>query len=412
MRAAHQQWIGAVLIALCCAVPATGQKLPRWKIDPYTRNDPDQMAKLGYVSYGPFEFGQRGSKVATTTDIEELLVGAEFLWVETAHFRIGQLLPAWPVPTESATKKKIRGELERLAKSNPRFKPKTRVLKPWTRLHLTALRMEDLYAEFEDLLGVSDSDFPKSVKDVIAGRGRFMGYGPYLGQQGKYLVFVTEHSSTFVTYQATFIGKTSKFGQRWHFTDKGNIYYGVATEMEGGRLKHDTALHGDLVFNVAQNLIDGFRQYAYDMPVWIREGIGHYFQRRVTPRWNSFSQNESNLADKKPLWRWRAETRKLLARGDFTPFAEMYTWRDYSQIKFDDHILLWSRWDFLMSLGKEKFAEFIFGVKGRVDPETWLSDQRDLVGATRTALRKAYGLTPLNFDDKWREWVLANYPSK
>ena len=62
-----------------------------------------------------------------------------------------------------------------------------------------------------------------------------------------------------------------------------------------------------------------------------------------------------------------------------------------------------------MSFGPEKFAEFLFQVKGRVDPTTWIVDQKDLVGATRTALRKTYGLTPLSFDEKWREWVMENY---
>ena len=50
-------------------------------------------------------------------------------------------------------------------------------------------------------------------------------------------------------------------------------------------------------------------------------------------------------------------------------------------------------------------------VKGRVD-ENWSADQSDLVGATRDALREAYGLSPLNFDDRWAEWVKANYPVK
>jgi hypothetical protein len=192
----------------------------------------------------------------------------------------------------------------------------------------------------------------------------------------------------------------------------GALFYGTSADLEDGRLRHDTALHCDLVFNVAHGLIDGFRHYSYDAPVWITEGLAHWFQRRVDPKWNSFSQNESSLADKTPLWRWEAETRQLIATGKGTPFSDLYTWRDFSQINFQDHILIWSRWDFLMSFGKEKFAEFMFQVKGRVDPTTWLTDQDDLVGATRTALRNAYGLTPLDFDDKWKEWVAASYATR
>ncbi|MCC7061691.1 MAG: hypothetical protein IT456_02735, partial [Planctomycetes bacterium] len=36
---------------------AAQDKLPKWRIDPFTKNKPDAMTKAGYVSYGPFPFG-------------------------------------------------------------------------------------------------------------------------------------------------------------------------------------------------------------------------------------------------------------------------------------------------------------------------------------------------------------------
>jgi hypothetical protein len=144
--------------------------------------------------------------------------------------------------------------------------------------------------------------------------------------------------------------------------------------------------------------------------VWINEGLAHWFQRRIDPRWNSFTQNEGGLADLRPLWKWEQETRQLILAGKGAPFSEMYTWRDFTQISFIDHILMWSRWDYLMTLGPEKFATFMFEVKGRVDPKTWVADEAELVAATREALRKAYGLTPLSLDERWKEWVLKTYP--
>ena len=70
-------------------------------------------------------------------------------------------------------------------------------------------------------------------------------------------------------------------------------------------------------------------------------------------------------------------------------------------ITFNDHVALWSRMDFMMSLGKDKWRTFLFEVKGRVNPHDWTPDQRDLVGATRQAIKKAYGFSVLQFDDKW-----------
>ena len=402
----------ALLCMTATIAPGQDGELPRWRIDPYTKNDPELMAKLGYVSYGPFGFGQRGREEVTTEQIDASLDYAQILWVETEHFRIGTELGPWPTASDSNTRQKLRGELTRLKEILPKVNPKTGKLTPWLRLHLTAMRMEDLYREFLELVGVDDSEFPAGKEDVIIGRGRYLGYGPYLGMTEKFLVLVTDRGTTYGDYMQRYIGKSGDFGQRWHFTGVGSLFYGTATDLEGGRLKHDTALHCDLAFNVAHSLVDGFRHYSYDAPVWITEGLAHWFQRRVDPRWNSFSQNESTVANKRPLWRWEAHTRKLIASGKFTPFSEVYTWRDFSQIDFDDHVLVWSRWDFLMSLGQPKFSEFLFHVKGRVDPETWQVDQRDLVGATRTALRRTYGLTPLNLDDRWKAWVKENYSAQ
>jgi len=405
-----------VLCALVLAGQAPGQKSRaqsrKWRTDPYTRNDPKAMQKAGYISFGSFEFGQRGRKVATTEQIDEALPKARILWVETRHFRIGISLAAWAVPNDLQTRRKLRGELERLAVVLPRVKPRTRVLDPWLRIHLIAMRAEEQYREFLDWVGVDDSEFPESADKVVIGRGRYLGYGPYLGMQQKYLLFITEEVDTYVTYMQTFTGKRGDYGQRLHFLDIGALFYGVAAKMEGSAFRHDTALHANLTFNIAHGFVDGFRHYSYDVPVWISEGLAHYFERRVSPLYNSFSQSESVLADTKPGTRWRLLTRKLITAHKGTPFARIMTWRDFGQIGYDDHVLIWSRWDYLMSMGKEKFAEFMFQVKGRIDPKTWIVDQSDLVGATRDGLRKAYGLTPLSLDEEWQAWVRKTYPTR
>lgn len=407
MRLATVFWLGLAPLA------AQKTDLPRYKIDPYTRNDPEVMTALGYVSYGPFEFGTRGPTRVTTADIEGDLSYAELLWVETAHFRIGTSLASWNVPLEPATTKKIRGELSRLKERGlPRVNEKRRKLDPWLRLHLLAMRAEDLYAELQDWLAVTDADFPADPEKVVSNQGRYMGFGPYLGMKGKYLLLLTENGGTYTDYLKRYIGRDSNLGQRWHFKEVGSLFYGVAADSDGARLDHDTALHCNLAFNIAHNLIDGFRHYSYDLPVWIKEGLAHWFERRVDPRWNSFDQNEGSLADMKPVWRWEPKVRQLVAADKGTPLAEASTWRDYGQIGFEDHMLLWSRWDYLLSLDKARFADFMMQVKGRVDPVTWRPDPSDLIGAARDALLKTYSLTPLTLDEKWKEWVLKTYPAQ
>jgi hypothetical protein len=404
-----------LLLALTGAAPALaqkGDKPAKWRIDPYTKNDPAAMAKAGYVSFGPFPFGSIADKPVDSSQVDASLEYIQILWVETKHFRIGLNLPAWPVPLDPETRGKIRKELEELQKVLPGVNPKTRTLDPWLRLHLTAMRMEKLYTETSALFGVKDEDFPADPAKVVVQPGaRYMGYGPFMGMKDKFLVFVVEKLGPYQQYMKAYIGRDTKYPQRWHFKEISSLLIGLATESDRFPLKHDTALHCALAFNVGQNLLDGFRYYSYDLPVWIREGFGHWNSRRISGDWPSFDQNEGSIADMKDIDRWAPYCRGLLGTDKITPFPEAAAWRDFGNIKFDDHVAVWSRIDWLISQGPEKWQKFIFGVKGRVDAN-WAPDQTDLVGATREALQQAYGVSFLDFDRKWSEWVKAHYPAQ
>lgn len=407
----------AATLALATASPARAQagkaeKTPKWKIDPYTKNDPELMAKAGYVSFGPFPFGSVGDKVVQSSQIEATLPYVQILWAETKHFRIGLNLPAWPVPMDPETRAKVRKELEELQQVLPGINPKTRTLDPWLRLHMNAARLERLYTETQELFGVDDDDFPQDPAKVVMTPGaRYMGYGPFMGMKDKYLVLVFDQQSPYQQYMKAFVGRDTQHPQRWHFKDVSAILISFACEDDQFPRKHDTALHCSLAFNVSQNLLDGFRYYSYDLPVWIREGFAHWNERRVSPDWPSYDQNEGSVADMKTLSRWEPYCRQLIANNKVTPFAETAAWRDFGNIKFDDHVAVWSRVDFLIAQGHDKWQQFLFGIKGRVDAN-WQPDHKDLVGATRDALQAAYGLSMLDFDAKWAEWVKAHYPAQ
>lgn len=393
--------------------PVPLDKLPKWRIDPYTKNQPEAMAKLGYVSYGPFPFGNIADKTVTSTQIDDALEHVDILWIETKHFRIGSNLPAIQVPMDAETRGKVRKELEQLQLKLPTVNPKTMRLDPWLRAHMAAQRVENIYAEVSTLFGVKDEDFPADETKVVAAPGaRYMGYGPYLGMKNKFLVLMIEKLGPYRQYLKDFVGRDQKYPQRWHFKESSCLLFAVSTECDDAHLKHDTAMHCALAFNVGQNLLDGFRYYSYDLPVWIREGFSHWMLRRVDPKWNQFDQNEGSLADMKNLARWEPYVRGLVTSGGkFAPFPEAFAWRDFGAITFNDHTAIWSRIDYLMSMGPEKWQKFLFLIKGRVDAK-WFPDQSDLVGATRDALQQVYGIPVIDFDRRWSEWVKATYPAQ
>ncbi len=269
MEATHLKWLllAALTLSVCPTVVDAQKKkrLPRWQVDPYTKNDPARMKKAGYVSFGPFPFGELGSKIVDTEYVGKHLEYAQIIWVETAHFRIGSSLAPWAVPTELEIRRKLRAELGRLRKKlGKKVNPKTRVLDRWLRLHLTAQRMEELYAELQDWLGVKDSEFPANSKAKVYGQ-TYMGEGRYMGMNEKFMLLVTNKGSTNFDYLKTFTGRQSNFGQRWHFMTQGALYYGIGSDMNKGALRHDTGLHCDLVFNAPRTVPT--RSVVSDLPV-------------------------------------------------------------------------------------------------------------------------------------------------
>ncbi|MFM1872534.1 MAG: hypothetical protein RL398_1956, partial [Planctomycetota bacterium] len=105
--------ITAALLAAFLALPLCAQKdkTPKWRIDPYTKNDPKAMEAAGYLNYGPFLFGNLADKQTQSSEIDERLEFVQILWVETKHFRIGFNLPKFAVPMDMETRNKIRTEL-------------------------------------------------------------------------------------------------------------------------------------------------------------------------------------------------------------------------------------------------------------------------------------------------------------
>ncbi len=399
--------LAAALLTL--AGPARAQKtkhkLPRWKIDPYTKNDPKAMKRAGYVSFGPFPIGDAHG----TAEVEKALPKTKIRWVETAHFRIGSALPAWTIPFDPKIKKRYRAELTELKKKLPRVNPRAKRLDPWLRVHLFAHRLEKLYADFERRLGVTDDDFPDKPSTLV--NGKYMGEGKYLGMKQKYVVLMFSKLGDHIRYLSLFVGTTQRFAKRHHFKVFGSLLLCTAEEVDDGRLKNDVALHVHVIWNTTHNLVDGFRLYHVDIPVWFKEGLAHWYGRRVDPKWNNFDQNESSKADMRATWRWNVAVRRRIDSDRFTPFAEVARWRDYGQINFYDHMAIWSRVDFLMATrGDEGLRKFLFIIKEPPGNGMDLSAAKEILKRQRRAMQEAWGLTPLSLDREWKEWVKKNYP--
>jgi hypothetical protein len=390
----------ALIIGACASLArvAPAQRKNDPKECPYCHGDPAIMAKAGIVSHGGFEFGS-----TDTGKVDALLATNDIRWIESKHFELGFALGSIKVKQED--KAKIRGELARLAAVLDGIDVKIAVLDPWLRAHLFAQRLEDMYQRFSDLMQVKDSDFPDGTK-LYDMHGKYMGTGPYLGEKGKYEVLVVPTEASLSQYLQTHFGLLTKKTQRWNLPDRDSL----SVTINGGddNTREDEALHGHLAFNVTINLLDGFKHYSYDTPIWIREGLAHFCEREITKKYNSFDSSEGGIAETTRKERWEPEVRKLV-QGEKQPrMAELIGMKDYNELTLPRHFTTWSMIDYLLKTNPSGFAKFNDALHGILNAKG-IPDSANLPDVHREKFKECLGMTYAEFDAKWAEWVLATY---
>lgn len=374
---------------------------------PYTAGDPELLAQIGVLSLGGFSFGKEDSTEALD-DFLSPFSASGVRWLETAHFKIGFALGS--VKIDPRDSKKVRAELQALALLWPEVEinTKTRTLDPWMRSYLFALRAEKLWDEMLELLDVQESAFP-SGKTLWNTEGDYMGIGPYLGQKGKYEVLFLPSESASRQYLREYFGLATRLTQRWNILDRDTLHLVIHTQQ--GRLKNDTALHGHFVFNMSQQLLNGYKHYSYDVPVWLKEGIAHWLERRVTPRYNTFNSSEGAVADMTSKENWEPPTRKLVNKGGFPGMARLVNLRGFAEMKLQHHFITWSMIDFLRREHPDFLAQLLSRISGLVN-EDFIPDGSKVPDVHRTAFKDLLGMSYAQFDRVWAAWVLENYSSQ
>lgn len=368
--------------------------------DPYTEGGSEElMAAAGYESMGGFEFGPEGS---TTETIDEFLNYLEIRWIETEHFELGIALPR--IKVTGKERGKVRGELERLQAKLPSIEPTTRMLDPWLRAHVYAQRLEEFYDRFQEFLGVIDEDFANATP-VWNMQGEYMGTGPHLGMSGKYEVFILPSEGSFVDFMSQKVGLTMKTSQRWCYTDRDTLAFIVHTDQ--GRMTVDEALHNHIVFSVAQNLALGYKHYSYELPIWLQEGIGHWFERDLNPRFNSFTASEGGAAKKIHKEDWEDPVEKMVNGDDAPSFASLIKIRTFAELEQDDHLAVWSIVDFLMQEHPDFLPKLLREIGG-VMSESGYPDGSTVADLQRTCFKEELGMTYGAFEAAWKAWVMGD----
>jgi hypothetical protein len=372
--------------------------------DPYTENDKEAMRKAGYVGSGRFHWADGHG----TADIDESLGGARIVWVETAHFRIGCALPEYTIDKGSKTEKtKIKAELKRLDAILPNIKTRVKKLDPWLRLHLFAMRAEDLYTGLSDLLGVSEEDFPTGPGQTK--NGRYMGEGPYLGMKGKFDLMFMEKASSLGRYRSGFLGNSGDEPIRHMFPVDGVLFFAVAQENDG--MFSDTSMHCLFVYSVTMNLMNGYRYYRHALPEWMVVGMAHWNARRIDEKRNYFTRDRLFTEDDKNIWNWRPKVRARVGHEYFPGFEKVAAFTDPENMKYSEHMMSWSRVDFLMARDPAGFRTWMDVMKDPFEAGEEITEEM-MFARQLVALKQAWDLDPDSFDAEWAAWVMEEYPKK
>lgn len=389
------------------ALPASAQtEAP--EVDPFTGGDPALMAAAGIEAYAPMPWAGNHS----TMDIEvELGKNRGIRWAETRHFKIGIGLPTkpLPLPADKQERRDLAAEIKELQKILPKVRlPRRGGLDSWLLVHLYAQRLEALYADFCERTGYEDRA-PAGTGHGHDGRGfedrGGYGTGPFLGQHGKFCLLLVQERSDLARYLRRFGGREADQGTCHHFLESNTLLFVTTPDMRTKALSTERAVHCNVVYGMVSNFVTGFSGYGYEVPVWNVEGVAHWYRRRVDPDYNSITGLPENQWSLLHDADWEAKARGRVNTGAFAPASELLRWQLSDLNDFHKHVMMWSRADFLMSLGSEKYGRYL-----RLLKELPTASQRDAVLAQQDkALREAYGFDEAGFDSAWTGWVTANY---
>ncbi len=390
--------LGSWLLPLALLLAAGGapERPNEPKECPYCGGDASRMNKAGIVSHGGFAFGKSDTK-----KVDGQLAACDIRWIESAHFEIGFALG--PHKVEQEEKAKIRAELTELAQVLPEVVPTTKVLDPWLRAHLYAQRAEKVWQRMLEILRVKEGDFP-ATSDWTEGQA-LIGLGPFLGQAAKFELLIVPTEASHVAYLREHFGLTVKNTQRWNLQYRDTL--SVTMHAQQGDLRKDEALHGHVAFNLGINLLDGYRHYSYDTPIWIREGLGHFLEREINPRHNSFDSSEGGVAEVTRKWKWELEVKKLVASKP-PRLSELVALKEYAELKLEHHFATWSMVSYLIAQHGDAFADFNERLHSNVGDDG-LPSGEGMPDLQREAFKECFKMSYAEFDAAWAAWVLAGH---
>lgn len=251
------------------------------------------------------------------------------------------------------------------------------------RMHLYGTRLEAVRERFLAVLGLDAADFPTETEDTSTRLGVHM--------------FADTRDQREMTPRLTGIGV---MGNNVKLT--GGLPVWVVLE-DPRSMPKDVDLHRVVVHNVVHLLVSNFlpvKELGLGGDGWVDEGLAHWFEMEIDGRCSAYCVEEATIQPG-ANWRngrYRSGIRQLLETGQIRKFVSIHQ-KNSEQLELEEHAHAFAFVDFLIATkGGPAMADFLRRLKSKE--------------AQRDAMKSAFGITPLQFDDLFHAYVRENYPEK
>jgi hypothetical protein len=239
-------------------------------------------------------------------------------------------------------------------------------------LHLYIDRLETLFADYLEVLGVDESAF-KTKSRVLLWRNpddhekASLRLCTFTGESGvKYL-------GAFPTYCVPVTKKD---------------------------FKNDETLHRNVIHSTVHLLL------SHQAPInwigdkkggWADAGLAHWFEDRYWGVCDNYCYQEVNTQHSFKGGKWKPALRKMVAM-DRTPSLASLFQQNTTTLTVEQHSVSFSLVDYLLATDAEKTNRVFMRLRAKTP--------------TRDALKEVFGVTVPRLEEQWKQWVLATYPAR
>ncbi len=267
----------------------------------------------------------------------------------------------------------------------PKLKVERKSLKSYEAAHLYASRLEDLYANFQEMFAIEDKQNLKNKHHIYMFEKlkEMAPAGPvYTGLSGNTTVKRAggaRHESTIVSYhdKSAFASDEDMFRHLTHsmIHQLTSVFYDVHWFKPGE--------------------LGLTPPWLNDKYGWLDAGLAHWFERRLPGGTDTYCIREQDTTSRWKGSDWHKNIYKAVLAEDVPSFPEVVT-KPTQALSAKEHQFCWSWVDYLMT----KHETEKMGVALRACKEQ---------KAARDILKDAFGENMLSFTDGWAEWVKTEY---